>query len=69
MKIFMRDWIEREYSLDEVGYRLDCGHRVDRLVDAIHAKWVEHDGESVVKKEGHVCESCFFMWGCEHGGT
>lgn len=69
MKIFMRDWVEREYSLDEARITLSCGCKVHSLKEAIPAKWVEVDlGEQVVSY-GVVCETCFYVMGCEHAGT
>jgi hypothetical protein len=69
MKIFMRDWVEKEYSLPEPGVVLSCGCRVASLSDGIHAKWVEYTDHATDYQYGLVCETCFFMWGCEHAGT
>ena len=66
MKIFMRDWVEREYSLDEARITLSCGCKVTSLKDAISAKWVELDLWEQVVSYGVVCQVCFYVWGCEH---
>jgi len=67
MKIFMRDWVEREYSLDEARITLTCGCKVHSLKDALSAKWVDvqEDGEQIVAY-GVVCNVCFYVMGCEH---
>lgn len=70
MKLFMRDWVEREYSLDETRITLSCGCKVHSLNDTLPATWVEmcSDGEQGVAY-GVVCSVCFYVMGCEHAGT
>ena len=65
MKIFMRDWVEREYSLDEARITLSCGCKVHSLKEAIPAKWVEWGDEEECTAYGVVCETCFYVMGCE----
>lgn len=64
MKLFMRDWIEREYALDEARITLSCGCKVASFEGARHAKWVEHGEDGMEAHYGIVCEECFFTWGC-----
>lgn len=67
MKLFMRDWVEREYSLDEARITLSCGCKVGSLKEALPAKWQEvtREGEQAVAY-GVVCNVCFYVMGCEH---
>ena len=64
MKLFMRDWVEREYSLDEARITLSCGCKVASLKASRPAKWIEHGENGIEIHRGVVCEVCYITWGC-----
>ncbi len=66
MKIFMRDWVEKEYELPKPRATLTCGCQERYADDGILSQWYSEDDEgNPVVFYGVLCDKHFYEYGAE----